>query len=239
MSRRFLLAVFLCAAVRAQTPVVVELFTSEGCSSCPPADLLLTKLENMQPIAGAHIIALSEHVDYWDTLGWRDPFSSLQFSLRQQEYSDMFHDVGPYTPQMVIDGVTGFIGSDAGRAMETIAKAARAPKTAVSIASAAGRVSIKAAGVTSPADVLLAITESGLLSNVSAGENQGRRLTHTAVVRSLRVVGKTRSHEPFEADVAAHPGKSWKLDMLRAVVILQDRSKHKILGASDAALTLQ
>jgi hypothetical protein len=239
MIRLLLLCGFLCAAARAQTPVVVELFTSEGCSSCPPADLLLTKLENTQPVVGAHIIALSEHVDYWDRLGWRDPFSSLQFSLRQQEYSDAFHESDPYTPEMVVDGVTGFIGSDASRAIQTIANAARAPKTAVSVASAGGRISIKIAGVPSPADVLLAVTESGLLSNVSAGENQGRRLTHTAVVRSLRVVGKTRSNEPFAADVAAHPGKSWKPEALRAVVILQDRSKHRILGAADAALALE
>jgi len=239
MIRGFLLAVFFCAAARAQTAVVVELFTSEGCSSCPPADLLLTKLANTQPVAGAHVIALSEHVDYWDRLGWRDPFSSLQFSLRQQEYAEALRGSDPYTPEMVIDGVTGFVGSDASRAMQTIANAARAPKTGVSIASAGGRISIKIAEVPSPADVLLAITESGLLSNVSAGENQGRRLTHTAVVRSLRVVGKTRSNEPFTADVVAHPGKSWKPEALRTVVMLQDRSKHRILGAADAALALQ
>jgi hypothetical protein len=236
---RCLVTALLCAAVRAQTPVVVELFTSEGCSSCPPADLLLAKLENMQPVAGAHVIGLSEHVDYWDRLGWRDPFSSLQFTLRQQDYSEVLHDSGPYTPEMVIDGVTGFVGSDASRAIQTIANAARAPKTVVSIAAVAGRVSIKVASVTSPADVLLAITESGLLSNVSAGENKGRRLTHTAVVRSLRVVGKTRSNEPFATDVMVQPAKSWKPEMLRTVVILQDRSKHRVLGASDAPLALR
>jgi hypothetical protein len=239
MIRWLLLGVLLWAAAQAQTPVVVELFTSEGCSSCPPADLLLTKLENTQPVAGAHIIALSEHVDYWDRLGWRDPFSSLQFSLRQQEYAEALHESDPYTPEMVVDGVVGFIGSDTSRAMQAIANAARAPKTAMSVASASGKISINITGVPSPADILLAITESGLLSNVSAGENQGRRLTHSAVVRSLRVVGKTRSNEPFATDVAAHTGKSWKPEALRTVVILQDRSKHRILGAADAALTLE
>jgi hypothetical protein len=236
MIYRCLLAAFLCVVARGQTPVVVELFTSEGCSSCPPADLLLTKLEATQPVPGAHVIALSEHVDYWDRLGWRDPFSALQFSLRQQEYAERLHDNGPYTPEMVIDGVTGFVGSDASQAFETIAKAARPPKTAVSLAFVAGRVSIKAAAVTSPADVLLAITERGLWSNVSASENQGRRLTHSAVVRSLRVVGKVQNNEPFTADVAVQPAKSWKPEMLRAVVIVQERAKHRVLGAADTVL---
>ena len=236
MIRWCLLATFLCAVAHAQTPVVVELFISEGCSSCPPADLLLAKLENMQPVLGAHIIALGEHVDYWDRLGWRDQFSSLQFSLRQQEYAEAFHDDGPYTPEMVVDGVTGFIGSDAGRAMRAIANATRVPKTAVGITLEDGRIVIKSAPLKSPADVLLAVTERGLLSNVSAGENKGRTLAHAAVVRSMRVVGQTRKNEPFSAEMAVQPGNSWKPDMLRTVVILQDRLSHRVLGAADAAL---
>src|SRR5690242_9785709 len=125
-----LMLMLLCGALWAEAPVLVELFTSEGCSSCPPADLLLARLESTQPVPGARIIVLSEHVDYWDRLGWRDPFSSRQFTARQQDYAQVLHDNGPYTPQMVVDGGAGFVGSESAQALRTIAQAARAPKTA-------------------------------------------------------------------------------------------------------------
>ena len=131
-----LIPAFLCAAASADTPVIVELFTSEGCSSCPPADQLLAKLESQQPVAGVHIIVLSEHVDYWDRLGWRDPFSSAQFTNRQQDYARLFHDDGPYTPEMVVDGTTGFVGNQSADALRAITQAARTDKSSVRIAAA-------------------------------------------------------------------------------------------------------
>lgn len=236
MLRTCLLAAFLGVAAQAETPVIVELFTSEGCSDCPPADVLLARLQSTQPVAGAHIIALGEHVDYWNRLGWRDPFSSAQFSQRQQEYAQMFHDDGPYTPEMVVDGSTGFVGNQSNQALQTIAQAAHAPKAAVRIAAAGGKVSIQADGADHAADVMLAITENNLFSNVASGENKGRKLTHTAVVRSLRVVGKTRKGEPFTTEIPLAPASSWKAENLHAVVFLQDHATHRVLGAAETAL---
>src|ERR1700687_4832515 len=112
-----------------RVPVVLELFTSEGCSSCPPADALLARLEEQQPVAGAKIIALQEHVDYWDHQGWIDPFSSGQWTQRQQAYTFGFGDHGVYTPQLVVNGRAGFVGSHESYAYRAIASAVSQRRT--------------------------------------------------------------------------------------------------------------
>src|SRR5437870_3119771 len=120
-------------AETARTPVVVELFTSEGCSSCPPADALLVRLAE-EPLAGnVQLIALEEHVDYWNDLGWTDPFSSRELKSRQYVYSGALGNVNPYTPQMVVDGTVEFVGSHAQKARQAILEAAGKAKVRVTL----------------------------------------------------------------------------------------------------------
>src|SRR5215467_5915336 len=113
--------------------VVVELFTSEGCSSCPPADALLARLAEGNAASNAHVIALEEHVDYWDELGWKDPFSSHDWTVRQYNYAGVLGNGNPYTPQMVVDGTVEFSGSRAQQAQRSVAEAASQAKTEVMV----------------------------------------------------------------------------------------------------------
>jgi len=151
------------------TPILVELFTSEGCSSCPPADRLLARLAAEQPVPGALVVPLSLHVDYWNRLGWVDPFSSAAFSRRQGGYAARFGSGRVYTPQMVVDGRIELVGSDERAARRALESAAGEAKASVAVIPAAsGSVRITVAGARG-ADVLLAITEEGLASDVARG----------------------------------------------------------------------
>src|SRR5260370_42452897 len=130
----------ICAAAgnnATSVPVLLELFTSEGCSSCPPADRLLEILDQKQPVAGADLIVLSEHVDYWDRLGWQDPFSSSEYTARQQEYTNKFNLDAVYTPQLVVDGRFGLLASNGREASSAIQKAIRERKIPIAISNVA------------------------------------------------------------------------------------------------------
>jgi hypothetical protein len=191
------------AADDRRVPVVVELFTSEGCSSCPPADQLLARMDRSQPVAGVRVIALEEHVDYWNSLGWTDPFSSSQYRFRQNDYGRKFSAEGIYTPQMIVNGQAQFVGTDGDRAAQEIARAAlqqsivlelkATPKASdpdlvdLSVKVTLGLI-LKVHNLDS--NVYLAVTESDLSSNVQRGENSGRLLRHAPVVRSFGVIGK-------------------------------------------------
>ena len=217
-------------AAGAKTPVIVELFTSEGCSSCPPADAVLAELEKRQPVANAQIIALGEHVDYWNQLGWADPFSSGKFSERQQDYSRALN-ANVYTPQMIVNGQVEFIGSNLKQATDAIAKAVRAPQAKVQITRLApDQISVTATDIPKVAagdtlDILLAITETNLSTNVARGENAGRKLNHVTVVRQLTVIGTAPS---ATAKLSFEP--NWQRANLRIVAFLQERMSRRIVG---------
>jgi hypothetical protein len=217
-----------------RVPVLVELFTSEGCSSCPPADALLMDLDSRQPVPGAEVVALGEHVDYWNQLGWKDRFSSAAYTRRQNNYAARFHLESAYTPQMVVNGRTEFVGNDSSRAASAIGEAARrrsdSPTIAISTANNMVDVNISNAG-RRPLNVLLAITESDLSTKVGGGENNGRSLRHTAVVRDLRKLGKTSAGQ-FAGRPQLTLDPSWRRDKLRAVVFLQDDDSLEIVGAA-------
>jgi len=220
----------------AQAPVVVELFTSEGCSSCPPADALLVELSQQPVKNGTQLILLGEHVDYWNYIGWTDRFSSKQFSERQSEYAGALH-ASVYTPQMVIDGREQFVGNDAGDVRARIAAAAKMPKPAqVSLAWEGNgrlRVSVHSAEALK-AQVLLAVTEDGLNTQVQKGENGGQTLHHAAVVRQLRMVGEVKDGG-FEKTVELARQSEWKTPNLKVAVLVQDSGDKKIVGAGVVA----
>src|ERR1035438_3996055 len=167
----FILAIpFTAPAIETpRVPVIVELFTSEGCSSCPPADKFLMQLDTRQRVPGATVIILSQHVDYWNHLGWADPYSSKAFSERQNAYAMTLHTDGPYTPQMIVDGRTEFNGTDVPAAHTAISQAARNPKARVNItpspAPEGARLQIQVDGadfskVAGKADVMLVVQRS-------------------------------------------------------------------------------
>jgi len=237
-------------AAAARETVVVELFTSEGCSSCPPADALLAEFAARQPLGTAEVIALEEHVTYWDEQGWKDPYSSSTWTTRQYEYASSLHNGNPYTPQMVVDGTAGFVGSRGGTARQEIEKAAATKKARVEINlvspvqnnSAAFKISVEkllSGASKDTAEVILAITEGGLHSSVKAGENVGKELQHSPVLRELKVIGVMgkNGQEGFTAQPAVKLDSKWNVENLRAVVFVQEKKSRRILAAGVVPLT--
>ena len=230
----------------ARTPVVVELFTSEGCSSCPPADALLARLDGARLDGNVQLIALEEHVDYWDDLGWKDPFSSRDWTSRQYVYAGVLGNRNPYTPQMVVDGTVEFLGSHPQKARQAIMEAAGKPKVLVTLeqrpASKTGTedFSVKVGKLEGTAkhdaaEVWLAITETGLHSAVTRGENAGEELRHASVVRTMRKIGEAKgdSETSFAGDASVPLQKEWKRENLKAVLLVQGKKSRRILGAAE------
>jgi hypothetical protein len=213
--------------------VLVELFTSEGCSSCPPADNILLNLEKQQPLADVHIITLSEHVSYWNDLGWRDPYSSALYSERQQRYATVFGNSSVYTPQMIVDGETEFVGNDYPKANVIINVLSSAKDKVV----LNGEVKWAMTHPDQRAVIRAAVVEDNLHSSVSRGENSGRLLAHSSVVRQLVDVKNSpkRGSDKFDIVVAIDP--VWKRQNLRLVVFAENPASGMVLGVGECKIT--
>jgi hypothetical protein len=224
-------------------PVLVELFTAEGCSSCPPADLLLEKMLAAQPAAGVVLVGLGEHVDYWNRSGWKDRFSSAALTKRQQQYAARSGTDDVYTPEMVVDGGSGFVGTDIEAARRAIEQAASSPHGDLGIrleaeSSQSNKVgavvtirSLPPTAGDDPPDLLVAITEDGLHTDVKRGENQGRALTHAVVVRELvTVASATPGSAPLHATLRVDP--AWHRENLKIVAFVQQRRSRRVLATA-------
>ena len=215
----FLLTLLPAAALAAERPVVVELFTSEGCSSCPPADAYLTELSH----SGRNVLPLAFHVTYWNGLGWKDPFSLDAATQRQARYGSRFGD-GSYTPEMVVDGARGFVGSERGEVGSAIQKA-RSNQTAasVSVSREGGQVSIQVGSGSGTGRLLLIGFDPEHQTAVGRGENSGRTLTESNIVRSVRSVGQW-SGAPLQLSEPVPAGQD--------VAVLLEAPDGRIVGAS-------
>ncbi|MDR3614761.1 MAG: DUF1223 domain-containing protein [Candidatus Obscuribacterales bacterium] len=230
---------------KVKQPVLVELFTSEGCSSCPPADRLAIHLQDASK-AGHEVIILSEHVDYWNHLGWQDKYSSHQFTDRQQDYAKVLAQNSVYTPEAVVDGVYGMVGSDRNALQEAVEKCFFSAKASVTLTAEQidndplkRKVSISS---TSPvtlagkqAQIYVVVTEDNLKSQIKSGENGGAVLEHTGVVRYLKKLSPVVAFDPqkglrYTAEIPLNP--QWKKQDLRVVGFLQDPITKRIWGAS-------
>ncbi len=166
------------------SPVLAELYTSEGCSSCPPADILLAQLSADDEFK--HVYFLSFHVDYWNRLGWKDPFSQGQFSARQQWYARKIDGAQVYTPQLIVNGTVQMVGSDKGKVTTSLrAFLVQSPRCHLTLQPEGNKLNYTIDGKFTNASLFTAIVTPNASTSVKAGENKGRFLKHTNVVRLL------------------------------------------------------
>ena len=224
-----------------RVPVLVELFTSEGCSDCPPADRLLEELDAKQFVSGAQAIVLSEHVTYWNHLGWRDPFSLDDVDFRQKEYGSRFNLESIYTPQAVIDGTAQLVGNNADGVAKAVEHAASTPKKSLSIADAhweKGAASFSVRGSGDSGSKLIAVLAADATGpKITGGENAGRTIHHVAVVRTIREFNSNNADgRPLRLS-----GGSLSHDQpagpVRLVVFLVDRKSGHVTAVSEQTLS--
>ncbi len=225
-----------------RTPILMELFTSEGCSSCPPVDTWVERLDAAQPVAGAQIIVLSEHVDYWDHDGWKDPFSSAAITDRQRAYVNNLRLSDVYTPQIIVDGDIELKPADPRQANQILARAAGDPMIPVRIdaitvgtgspAVLTGRIQAEGSAEKRNADVFVAVALDKTLTDVLAGENDGRKLENIAVVKEMVKIGKLEKgksyDQPFSIKLWPHADPA----NLRVVAFVQEPGPGKVVGAA-------
>ncbi len=235
------------AANAAPQPVVVELFTSEGCSDCPSADILLAALAKHQSVAGAQIIPLEEHINYWDNpKHWVDPYSLALVTNRQYEYAAKFNDDSVYTPEMVVDGSAHFVGSDQSSAVSAVEQAEHTPRAVLSLEatpSFTGKIDVSVVVTDIPQSLAgeqfalyLAVTEDDLHSRVIDGENRGKTLAHSAVTRSLDLAGYVRGAGISKITKSIPLPSSWTTHPLHLVAFLQDTTTKRISGSNEISL---
>jgi hypothetical protein len=218
-----LLTATILHARAAERPVVLELFTSEGCSSCPPADALLIELAKRP-----NVLALSFHVDYWDRLGWKDPYSSTEATARQENYAHLLGIDTVYTPQIVVDGSWEAVGSDRAAVERMLDKAEQQPAAlpvTLLVDKRQARITVNSGGGASGSVVLIGF-DRRRTDTVERGENSGRTLAHVDVVRGIEQVGRfTGGTGEIAAPVP------WPSDRLAAIVQGPD---GRILGVAVA-----
>jgi hypothetical protein len=223
-------------------PIFIELFTSEGCSSCPPADAWLQKVDASQPIPGAQVIVLSEHVDYWDHDGWKDSYSSSALTERQSIYARAFGLSSPYTPQAIVDGQIELHLNDQQQAMKVFQKSAEAGMIPLTIGSVSvdgsspamlhAHIEIAGHAEKGGADVYGAVALDHVESQVLRGENGGRHLAHVAVVTEMKKIGKLAKGHDFSLEFQTKIPSGVDPHNLRFVVFLQQSGQGKVLGAA-------
>lgn len=233
--------IFTLAAfnLSAKTPVLVELFTSQGCPSCPAADKVLAELETAQPIAGAEIITLAWHVDSWDTFNWKDEFAAPAFTQRQTIYSRALFINPIYTPQMFVDGTVYFIGSRQDKATKAIENAVKTAKPEIDLAISSEKLSVNIPNLPKhqTATVYLAFTESNLVRKIGSGNNAGKTLVHPSVARRLQALGTIDAQaSQFKIETFLQTEPEWKRENVKAVVFVQENATRKIIAVGRIAL---
>jgi hypothetical protein len=231
------------ASPAARQPVLVELFTSEGCSDCPPADAVLEQLDAKQPFSGVQAIVLSEHVTYWDHQGWSDPFSLDAIDRHQQQYVNYFSLPSPATPQFVVDGTAQVAGNDPPKLAEEIKQAAATPKLELEIDDAHvavdGTVNFSVKAAPGHKGTLVAVVaENGAESKIAHGENAGRTLHYVAVVRAYKELGSNAlDGRPLHWSSSELQRAEKDGEPLRLVVYVYNFSNGQVLGVAQQTIS--